>query len=513
MQELANISAPTGHEPTRDEVEHLCRTDLDFFASFCMPDVATAPFPDEYREIWIYLIGSIAQIGFAEVFRMALGLPRGHAKTTLIKLLVSYAILYSLADFMLVICATEDLAMNFLSDVDDILSSPNVKQIYGSWEAAKGTDTREKKTARFMGRDVILASIGAGSSVRGLNIKNKRPDFIIFDDAQTEKNDESPTERKRLLKWIVGTAIKLRSPVRCAVVYIGNMYSEECILNQLKGSPGWVSFITGAILADGTALFPAIKPIEALIEEYQHDASLGEADTWFAEVQNDPSGRTAMLILDGQLPLAPINTNLGESIGAFITIDPAGSKKTSDDNVICGHAMLPEDINLVAEIDNGKYNPEEVIDKAIAMAMRLNATHIFVESVSYQATLKFWMDKYLEKYGLHDIITVLPVPFSKASKLARIKAWLQNVYADAYYILRMEDKNKLLFQGLQFKVERTDNTDDMLDCASMGTTVLGEYKHMLIAASPSFMQVSTAKVRTNNTPIDSIRRRSSHGRR
>ena len=499
-------------EPTRDEVEHLCRTDLDFFASFCMPNVATAPFPEEYRELWIYLIAQIADLGFAEIFRLALGLPRGHAKTTLIKLLVTYAILYSLADFLLVICATEDRAMDFLSDVDDILASTNVKQIYGSWEAAKGTDTKEKKTARFMGRDIILASIGAGTSVRGLNIKNIRPDFIVFDDAQTEKNDESPTERRRLLKWIVGTAIKLRSPKRCAVIYIGNMYSEECILNQLKKSPGWISFVTGAILADGSALFPAIKPIEALIEEYQHDASLGEADTWFAEVQNDPSNKIASLIVGGNLPLAPININPEEAIGAFLTIDPAGAKRTSDDNVIVGHTMFADDINIISQIDNGKYNPEEVIDKAVAMAMAINATHIFVESVAYQATLKFWMDKYLEKYGLHDTIAVLPVPFTKAAKTSRIRAWLKSVYADGYYILRMEDKNKLLYQGLAFKVDRTDNVDDILDCASMGTTVLGEYKLMLIAACPFHIIAHSARVRNNNTPLDNLRRRSQHGR-
>jgi len=504
---------------TPEEIEALCKTDLDFFASFCMPEVTESRWPPFYHQVWWLLIKQIHQLKIQidkeyvgerinELFRFALGLPRGHAKTTFIKLLVAYCIIYGLIDFVLVVCASEPRAQDLMSDLADILSSDNVSKIYANWNMGLGKDTKELKTCRFGGRDVILAAIGSGTSVRGLNLKNKRPDLILFDDAQSKDNDDSPTERVRLLKWVVGTALKLRNPKRCAAIYIGNLYSETCILWMFHQSKYWSSLITGAILADGTALWSAIRSISSLKEEFEHDASVGEADTWFAEIQNDPRGAKRSLLPHGTVPEPPEGMNREDVIGAFITIDPAGNKKNSDDNVIAVHEVYPNWIIDVPAMTAEILDPESVIIKTIQYAIDYRVSVIFVEAVAYQQTLAFWMQKYLKSYGLEHSIEIVETHPGKASKLSRIRTWIGSLLDFKYILTSAAVRYKVLYQALDFNIEKTTNRDDILDCLAMGEMVKNKYPYKVkLNLVPGELEV-LAHVQRNNTPIDRCTRRS-----
>jgi len=507
---------------TLEQAEELNRTDLDFFASFCMPDVTTSAWPEFYKEVWLYMITQLyklkhqrdpdykdAQIG--ELFRFALGLPRGHAKTTFIKLLMVYCIIYGLIDFLLVIGANEQRGEDILTDVSDILCSDNVSQVYGSWKAGLGKDAKSIKTCRFNGREVILAAIGSGTSIRGLNVKNKRPQFILFDDAQTQANDESPAEREKLMRWVVGTAIKLRDPVRCAVFWVGNMYSEECILYKFHSSKKWASLVTGAILADRTALWPAIRTIESLMDEYEHDAEMGEADTWFAEIQNDPRGAKRGLLPDGNIPAPTIDIEEDLRLGSFVTIDPAGLKKNSDDNVITVHDVYADWKLNIPDLTARVLDPEAVIMQTINYVIEYRCSAIFVEGVAYQQTLAFWMVKYLAMYGLSDTVEVVELNPGKGAKLSRIRSWIKALLSGTSNISSPTVRSKVLFQAIQFKIDKTNNVDDILDCCSMGEMVKNKYQTKVhLTLEPGVVE-SKHRVQAHNTPINSRLRRSTHG--
>ena len=58
--------------------------------------------------------------------KIALGIPRGHGKTTLIKLFIVYCILFTDRKFILVMSATATLAENIIADVIDMLNEKNI---------------------------------------------------------------------------------------------------------------------------------------------------------------------------------------------------------------------------------------------------------------------------------------------------------------------------------------------------------------------------------------------------
>ena len=482
------------------------KEDFNFFSPFCLPDIVVTPFPEFYVNLFFMLVQELLKLGGTEIImRFALSLPRGNAKTTFIKLFVVYGIIHDLFSFVIIICANEDRAQDFLSDVHDILSSRNISTVYDNWGTQLRENNKDTKRGSFLRRKIVLQAVGAGTSFRGIIKDNMRPDCIIFDDAQSEKNAESQAESARLLKWVTGTAIKTKSPVRCAVIWIGNMYDppENCILYQLAKSPNWISLITGGILADGNALWPELHSKAALLEEYLHDASLGQGATWFAEIQNDPTESPNRLLPNGDFPLTPKTEDM-EAIGAFVTVDPAGRKKNSDDNVVTGHLVYPGGMTEIYGIAASVMDPQQTIMTAIKVATQIGARLIFPESNAYQETLAFWMEKALVQLELDHAISIIPV-HNSAVKLGRIREFIKQLLAGTVIVTDYQVKAKILFQALAFNITRTDNKDDILDCCAMGEKVKNTYLHQCLYPDGTNPQLIA---RTFAPPLARVRRNS-----
>lgn len=481
------------------------RVDINFFAGLCLPDICTSPLPAFYVLIF-QLLATRKPEDMGRILRFALGLPRSHAKTTFIKILICWLVCYDKVNFVLIVCASEPLAENLLADISGILSSPNLEAVYGSWHASLYKDAAELKRSRFHNRDIILAAKGAGSSLRGINIANRRPDLIFCDDMQTRENDESPAERTKLINWFTATLIKcIANHGNRLIIYVGNMYSEECLLNKLQLNPKWYSMITGAILDNGQPLWPALFSLEDLKDSFEHDESLGLGELWFAEIMNDPKAARRSL-LPIPLPVCPYqkedeNEYELQPDGVFLTIDPAGFLKVSDDNVITVHYVVDgKSIAWERVYGSEITDPEQLVLKALQLCVIHGATLIGVESVGYQSTLLFWFNKYLTAASLTDIVVVPLKPHNK-QKEARIRLYIEDLYAGNSY---QSDacRPAFVFQGMQYRLGKSDNKDDILDCDSYSLAVRNEYWHLVstkrhVAIAP----VMAAGIAVNNTPF------------
>lgn len=453
------------------------KTDINFFAGLAMPDVCLFALPQFYVAVWQILVNRSPE-DFNKILRFALGLPRGHAKTTFIKILICWMLVYDKVSFALIICSNQDLAENLLADIHDILCSPNMTAIYGHWNESLAIDSADTKKAAYHGRSVSLVARGWSAGVRGINLQNQRPDLIFCDDAQTRKNDESPTERENLLKELVGTIFKAIAPFGPRyIIYVGNMYSEECLLNRFRKSDSWISMVTGAILENGQPLWPELHSIESLMDGYYHDEALGLAHVWFAEIMNDPKS-VALSLLPHPLPDSDIDSlEAIQADGAFITIDPAGFRKSSDDNVIAVHLKYDNKGYIVKTV-RGILDPSQVIQKAIELALDWDCSLIAVEDSGYQQTLGFWLSKYIKELNIRGI-TVVPLKPHGRSKETRIRLFVQELYKGNYFILDEVSRRNFVWQASLYKIGKKDNKDDLLDAVAYGLDVRNEYWHLL----------------------------------
>jgi len=491
------MSEPISIEVDVNQAVKRCAIDFNFFAGLCLTNIMRFRFPDYYVALWVMLVKALEDGSperMKKVIKYAIGLPRGFIKTTFLKVLVCWLVVHDKLEFILIICATEPLSEAFLSDVNMMLQSENIENLFGRWDPA--VDNADTKKGVYRHHLLILKARGAGSAVRGVNEGNRRPQFILCDDMQTKENDESETDRERLMTWFVGTLLKTVDQFFATVFYVGNMYSDHCILYKLKKDQYWISLITGAILEDGTSLWPELYSIEDLYNGFLADESLGRADIWFAEIMNDPIEAATSLLIHGPLP-ADSHLLIPAPDASFITVDPAGFRKNSDDNVISAH-YITDNKCAIAEMDGGIWNPQETVKNTISMAVRHESALIGVEEVGYQQSLMFWIEHFLTEEKITGINVVPLKRGTGKSKEQHIRLFIKELYEKSYTFLRPQDRARFTWQATAYRTGKNNNKDDWMDSAAMGITIRNMYSHMLTIRRHI---KSNSRVLGNNTPF------------
>lgn len=461
------------------ELAEAAEKSLDFLAGIAMPTVYKYPYPPVLLAVWQWLLS------YAHTWRtfpqLALGIPRGFSKTTLIKLFVLYCILFTDRKFILITASTAKMAENIIADIFDMLEEANIKAIFGDWRLGVEKDTQGVKKFGFRGRNIVVAGIGAGGSLRGLNIKNERPDVMIFEDIQSAEDAESQTVSESLLKWLLGTAMEAKSPEGCMYLFIGNMYATPySILRKLKADPNWIKFITGGILADGTSLWEDLHPIKQLLASFQSKLALGYPQIFYSEILNDENATSNNLIDTSKIPL-PTFSDEDIPIWKYIIVDPSGNSTHSDLISIGAFYAYERGVPLFREVEEGRWSPKETIERALAMAVRHKAPLVLYEGVAFQASLCYWHQFLCEQRGIEGIQAAAIYPGGLAKQTRIIKTFPA--------LLRNElqihpDVRPLAFmQLMQFRPDKRDNNDGILDLITYAPRVPVEFSELCFSTS------------------------------
>ena len=475
----------------RDTILKLLEKDLNFFGATVIPDVFRFNFPQIHKEVWELLKSFVHKP--KSFFKLALGLPRGHAKTTLIKLYVVYCILFTNRRFILIVGAAARMAENILADIMDMLKGPNITATFGNWESSLEKDTESVKKFSFAGRSIVLAALGAGSSLRGLNLRNDRPDVIICDDIQSAEDKDSKDVAGKLLSWMLGTLFKAKSPNGCLYIYIGNMFAgPNCILAKLKGSKEWVSFIVGAILSDGNSIWPELHSPEDLLAELQHDIDMGHPEIWFAEVQNDPDAGVSSTFDISKIPEYPF-TDSDLITGGCIIIDLSGDKPNSDEAAI-GYFAFIEGRYVFKDLISGVWSPLDCINHAMQMGFKHNCPFIFVESTAYQSSYLFWFNFICEQRSISGF-QLFELYSRGVKKVTRILTFFKQLISGDI-LLHPEVRTPVIYQASQYRPNKKDNVDDVLDLGGYLNSVLSDYAPMLSTPIHELLATLTDGART-----------------
>jgi len=458
------------------DIQLASKRDLNFLAALIMPTVFKFCFPAVFLSVWTWLLSFIH---ISRIFpQLALGLPRGFGKTTLMKIFIIYCILFTKKKFILVISAKASLAEAILSDVTDMLDEPNIKKVFGDWRLGCEKDTQAMKKFGFRGRNITLAGLGAETSLRGLNIKNERPDVMIFEDIQSRECAESEVQSTKLETWMIGTAMKAKSPHGCMFLFVANMYPTKwSILRKLKSNPTWTKFIAGGILRDGTSLWEDLQPIAQLTREFENDLASGHPEIFFSEVLNDENASQNNRIDLSKLPDSPYQE--GDIAGGnFIIIDPATDKLGADE-VSIGYFEVHNSLPCLMELEEGRFSPGDTIRIALKYALNNNCRLIAVESNAYQYSLLYWFGFICQQLGIQGIEAV-EVYSGTRSKNSRILEMFKSLSKGELFIEEAA-KAAAFTQIISFNPMRTDNTDGILDLLTYANKVIEMYEEYIVA--------------------------------
>lgn len=477
----------------REEIVAAAEHNVNLLAGLAMPTVFEHEFPAVHLAIWQLLTQSVTNI--RSFPKLALGIPRGHGKTTLIKLFILYIVLFTKNKFILVTSDTATKAENIISDVADMLSESNIIRLFGDWRVGTEKNTEAVKKFGFRGRVVILAALGAGGSLRGLNIKNARPDVMIFDDIQSKECSESPVLSANLLNWLVGTAMKAKSPAGCIYIVAGNMFpGDNALLKKLKTNPQWVKFISGAILSDGSALWPALHSKENLLAELDNDIAMGCPEAFFSEVMNDTEVGINHDVDMTKIALWKWGDHERPQ-GKFIIIDPSGNKANSDATAI-GYCEVYDEIPALRELREEVLSPGDTIKRALGMALRHDCRVIIVEGTAYQSTLLYWFEQTCKAVGIVGI-QLFDIYGNYASKNSRIRDGIKGL-TRGELVIHPDVKSQVAHQIANWNPMKQNNRDNILDLLAYMTPCVKQYGGFM-ACDEVLDQCATAGVIEDNS--------------
>jgi hypothetical protein len=435
------------------EAQELAKQSLDFLAALALPLVFRYVFPAVFKAIWTWLLSYIHRE--RDFSQLAIGLPRGFAKTTFIKIFLLYVILFTRRSFILVCANSLPKAIAIISDVCDFLDEPNIRSLFGDWRTGIETDQQVLKKFGFRGRTIILAA-GTVESVRGLNVKHQRPDVMVFDDIQSRQDADSETVSQQIETDLYGTAMKAKSPHGCLFIFVGNMYPTKwSLLRRIKDNPTWVKFIAGGILQkeDGTveSLWEDLQPLTQLLKEFQNDQASGKPEVFFAEVLNDPSASVNLLINTANIPHCPYESDFPSSQhqGNYIIVDPSNDKVNSD-SVTLTYFEVWDGKPVAREIIDSRLSPGDTIKEALKLCFKWNCTLVAIESNAFQYSLLYWSEQICSQLGIIGI-NFVDIYSGKRAKNARILDMFKALLASEIFLAK-EVRAQVFNQIQSFKI-------------------------------------------------------------
>jgi len=449
--------------------------DNEFFIQFAIPEQLELDVPNFHVELVDLNTDPKAQ-------QQAIAMPRGHAKTTMVKVAISKKIFHTKRKFFVYLTDTGPVAKGAVRDIVNIIKQDNFKAVYGEQEWLKENETEGLFIVKLTcwanlnkpyTKTVIIRALGAGQQVRGLNIDNNRPDDLTCDDVEDDEIVNTEEQRKKFIKWLYGTVFKA-----CArdhtKIYIGNLISNDCVLKKLLEDQNWFAVRYGAIKSDGTPLWPEKFPIVELAKEFQEFKRMGLLSRWFAEMMNMPMPEGLAIIRIDEIEFRPARVPGDLELG-FIVIDPAISQKTHANNTAITVHGFVENRWQIVETSCGKLDPIQTFWEMVRLCTYWKISLVGIENTAFQASLQFFYPLLLGQYRQLGI-QIVPLEAS-GRKTERILAWASWL-KDKTYVLSENDTAQTT-QLLLYDTSKKENEDDNIDSASYGLQMISKYLGMM----------------------------------
>lgn len=466
-------------EISRDELIAAMRTDCVTSLAFYLEDELTLEVPDLHKEIWAEMVDMVRRVNlddWVDHMQKLFCVPRGFAKTTVIKVAVTLFMRYSRLRFTLYASLTTIMARNACRDIFKWFTGDNDQALHGKATIEKANETEGLwiliiGTPDFGRKRIILKALGADQQVRGTNIDNWRPDLTILDDVEDNNTAATPESQQKLDVWLMGNLLKATAR-RSVRIIVGNMISSRTMLYRFSKDPEWNPTVYGAIVRDRVtgelkSLWEEFFSLEKLLKEYKDYRSKGVGHVWVYEMMN----MTAETVFKTELANAiRIPRPLPDQLTAgIITLDPAfGQKSWNDESALVVHARIQgEVIPHAVESRKGRWTEEQILDQLIELSIYWNIASWGIESVAAQKLLIPLFELMLkDRQWPKGLIQMIPLPSGGVAKGSRILSFAKAVGSGSYGIVEEEEEFFMAVES--YDPAAVGEHDDLPDAGAYG---------------------------------------------
>ena len=399
--------------------------DISLFGKFFLPNHLPLETPEFHHEIYKVYEGS-------EKF-IAIGAPRGHAKSTITDLVyLLWVIVHSKAKFVLLVSDTYSQATLFLEALKaEVEENEKLKGFYGQIQSKHWSEDE------IIVNGIMIKCLGAGMKVRGLKFRESRPDLIIVDDLENEEIVSSKERREKLERWFNGALIPCMGK-EGRLIDIGTILHYDSLMAKLLDPNRYTSFFkrTYKAIDGGIALWPEHLSVEELEKIKQNYIEQGQAYLFYQEYQNDPVSEENRKFKIEKIRYYEESELRSKNLKTFITIDRAySSDKTADFTGIVINRVDNEN-NWYIRSERFKGTERELIEKIFDLKEFFKPIKIGIEQKAFEYTIKPALKDEMQRRN--KFFTVEELRDGGINKIKRIEGLIPRFEMETVYFLRSD---------------------------------------------------------------------------
>ena len=398
--------------------------------------------------------------------KIVVAAPRGHAKTTVLMIMVLWAVCYRMRKYILLVSDSEDQSKLQLDAVKAELESNEIlRRLYGDL------------VGRYWGLEAIETSTGiriqcrgAGQRIRGLKYRNQRPDAILCDDLMSDELVETEERRTKLKRWFFGALLPAGSP-DVVICVVGTILHEADLLSELlEIGVGWIKR-RYACEETGVVLWPQRYSKDDLDEIRAEYEEKGELSLFFREYYNQIVGNEQCPFQKEQfqhLTEKEYDEKFKNSyVLTYITVDPAYTTQSKADyTAFCVVSLDNTRKWYVRRIMRGRWPQSQIIEilfdlvelyKPLLVGMqKQDWTRVFKAPVMEEQRRR---NKF---FAVRETQTYSPNTKGLANKTSRIGRLASYYKARAIYHVTGSQVSNLEAELLAFPYAKHDDCSDAL---------------------------------------------------
>jgi len=332
------------------------------------------PTPQLHRDCWELYCSPVELAGVAA--------PREHAKSTALTHDYGLAtVLFRAQDYIVIVSATEELAMGHLADIakelrenDDLIREFKIKGLV--------TDSKSDIIVAFQdGHQARFIAKGAGQKMRGMKWNGKRPGLIICDDLEEDEQVENYDRRKKFRRWFYRALLPCRR--RGGLVRMhGTILHEDALLTRLLRATTWSTKLFRAHRGFDEfdeILWPEQFPESRLRAIRQAFIDDGDAAGYSQEYLNDPFDHSEAYLRKADfLPMTEADHKASKLFNIGVDFAVSKADRANRTSFTVGGETLGGTLCIVDQ-HVGRWDPTEWIDKMFELDLRWKPEQFIVE--------------------------------------------------------------------------------------------------------------------------------------
>lgn len=332
------------------------------------------PTPQLHRDCWELYCSPVELAGVAA--------PREHAKSTALTHDYGLAtVLFRAQDYIVIVSATEELAMGHLADIakelrenDDLIREFKIKGLV--------TDSKSDIIVAFQdGHQARFIAKGAGQKMRGMKWNGKRPGLIICDDLEEDEQVENYDRRKKFRRWFYRALLPCRR--RGGLVRMhGTILHEDALLTRLLRATTWSTKLFRAHRGFDEfdeILWPEQFPESRLRAIRQAFIDDGDAAGYSQEYLNDPFDHSEAYLRKADfLPMVEADHKASKLYNIGVDFAVSKADRANRTSFTVGGETLGGTLCIVDQ-HVGRWDPTEWIDKMFELDLRWKPEQFIVE--------------------------------------------------------------------------------------------------------------------------------------